>query len=263
MNCSGGEKQKIACASVSALHPEILVLDEPTSNLDIQAIEKLRETIRLWKSREKTIIIAEHRLYWLKDLCDRVIYMKDGSVGFDIPMTEFARKTDVQLHHLGLRSLHLEIEEPCKPPYRRAELMTLENFYFSYDGKAALQIPELSLPAGGVIAVIGRNGAGKPTLSRCLCGLEKKFKGAVKMNGKHLGRKELLKNSYLVMQDVNHQLFCETVKEEVQLGIAGPHTEQLRMVLEHLDLQGLTNRHPISLSGGQKQRVAIASSMLG
>ncbi|MEM5780799.1 MAG: ABC transporter ATP-binding protein, partial [Lawsonibacter sp.] len=68
---SGGEKQKIACASVSAMEPEVFVLDEPTSNLDIDAIENLKETLRLWKAQGKTILIAEHRLYWLRDLCDR------------------------------------------------------------------------------------------------------------------------------------------------------------------------------------------------
>ena len=60
---SGGEKQKVACASVSAAHPEVLVLDEPTSNLDMDAIESLRRTILLWKSRSKTVLIAEHRLH--------------------------------------------------------------------------------------------------------------------------------------------------------------------------------------------------------
>ena len=259
---SGGEKQKIACASVSALHPEILVLDEPTSNLDVQAIEELRETILLWKSRGKTIIIAEHRLYWLKDLCDRVVYMKDGQVGFDVPMAEFARNTDEQLHQLGLRGLHLEIEDQCKPVYQAAQRMKLENFNFSYDEKDALRIPELSLPVGSIIAVIGRNGAGKSTFSRCLCGLEKNFKGSVQLNGKRLHRKAMLKQSYMVMQDVNHQLFCETVKEEIQLGMVETNAQQILPVMEHLDLQDLSDRHPMSLSGGQKQRVAIASSIL-
>ena len=83
-NLSGGEKQKVACASVSALHPEVFVLDEPTSNLDVDAIEDLKKTLMLWKSQGKTIVIAEHRLYWLTELCDRVIYMKAGRIDFAV-----------------------------------------------------------------------------------------------------------------------------------------------------------------------------------
>ncbi len=77
---SGGEKQKIACGSVSALSPDIFVLDEPTSNLDVHAIEDLKKTIQLWKAKGKTIVIAEHRLYWLTEVCDRVVYLKDGEI---------------------------------------------------------------------------------------------------------------------------------------------------------------------------------------
>ena len=156
----------------------------------------------------------------------------------------------------------MEIEDKCKYEYKAEQWMKLENFTFSYDGKNALKIPSLSLPVGGIIAIIGKNGAGKSTFSRCLCGLEKAFKGSVQLNGKHLHRKALLKQSYMVMQDVNHQLFCETVKDEIQLGMVEAKSEQLLIVMEHLDLQDLSDRHPMSLSGGQKQRVAIASSIL-
>lgn len=77
---SGGEKQKIACASVSAGEPEIFVLDEPSSNLDVAAIEDLKHIISCWKSAGKTVIIAEHRLYYLMELADRIIYMQNGEI---------------------------------------------------------------------------------------------------------------------------------------------------------------------------------------
>ena len=70
---SGGENQRIACGSVAAMLPDIIVLDEPTSNLDIESIEILKHILMLWKKHNKTIIIAEHRLYWLKDVCDRAV----------------------------------------------------------------------------------------------------------------------------------------------------------------------------------------------
>ena len=259
---SGGEKQKIACASVSALQPQVIVLDEPTSNLDMDAIEDLRRIILNWKSQGKTVIIAEHRLYWLTELCDRVVYMKDGCVELDIPMSAFLEYSQEQITELGLRPLRLDDIKPQWESVCEKKQMILQDFCFSYTKEEAIRIPELTLPADGIIAVVGHNGAGKTTFSRCLCGLEKKFKGSVMMDGKILRRKHLLKTCYMVMQDVNHQLFCDSVEEEIQLGMAEENIEKVPEVLQELDLQELSQRHPMSLSGGQKQRVAIASAIL-
>lgn len=258
---SGGEKQKIACASVSALRPQVMVLDEPTSNLDLQTIEELKQTLLTWKTEGKTIVIAEHRLSWLKEICDRVVCTKDGEIAFDIPMAEFASYSTQQLHEMGLRSMNSE-DMPLSSTLPTNDTLELLNFCFSYDGIPVLNIPKLSLPVGGIIAVVGNNGAGKSTFSRCLCGLEKKFKGEVRINGQVWKKRQLLKNCYMVMQDVNHQLFCETVEEEVQLGMRSENAEEVDRVLKQLDLSDLRDRHPMSLSGGQKQRVAIASAIL-
>ena len=259
---SGGEKQKISCASVSALRPEVMVLDEPTSNLDVHAIEELKQTLLGWKAAGKTIVIAEHRLSWLRDLCDRVICMRDGAVAFDLSMQAFSQYSTEQLHQMGLRSLRGENIAPVQNSVPETETMQLQNFCFSYDGTPVLNIPHLSLPMDGIIALVGPNGAGKSTFSRCLCGLEKKFKGQVKINGQLWKNRQLLKNCYMVMQDVNHQLFCETVADEVQLGMRSENSSDVERVLEMLDLSHLRERHPMSLSGGQKQRVAIASAIL-
>ncbi|WP_279000087.1 ABC transporter ATP-binding protein [[Clostridium] scindens] len=259
---SGGEKQKVACASVSALHPEVFVLDEPTSNLDVNAIEDLKKTLMFWKSEGKTIVIAEHRLYWLTELCDRVVYMKAGKIVLDISMDEFKNYSEETLSDMGLRTLRMNLHRDVKSAPGNVEKMVLRDFSFSYEKEDAINIPEISLQEGAVIAVIGQNGAGKSTFSRCLCGLEKKFKGKVMIGEKILHRKQLLKQCYMVMQDVNHQLFCESVEEEVQLGMANENCRNVSDVLENLDLERLTERHPMSLSGGQKQRVAIASAIL-
>ena len=84
----------------------------------------------------------------------------------------------------------------------------------------------------------------------------------MQIDGEDRYRKQLLKKGYLVMQDVNHQLFCESVTEEVQLGMSTQKFNQLELVLDSLGIQGLSARHPLSLSGGQKQRVALASAIL-
>lgn len=261
-NLSGGEKQKVACASVSAFHPEVFVLDEPTSNLDVNAIEDLKKTLMFWKSEGKTIVIAEHRLYWLTELCDRVVYMKEGKIALDISMDEFKKYSETTLSNMGLRTLRMNLHKDVKLAPDNVEKMILRDFSFSYEKEDAINIPEISLQEGAVIAIIGKNGAGKSTLSRCLCGLEKKFKGKVMIGKKILHRKQLLKQCYMVMQDVNHQLFCESVEEEVQLGMAEENCKNVSDVLKSLDLEEFTERHPMSLSGGQKQRVAIASAIL-
>lgn len=258
---SGGEKQKIACASVSALHPDVMVLDEPTSNLDIHAIGELKEILLQWKHAGKTIVIAEHRLHWLTELCDRVVCMEAGQIAFDMPMADFLRWTPEMLRRYGLRTLNMEL--PSKElEYSPEATMTLKDFSFSYDKENALSIDRLKLPVGGIIAVIGSNGAGKSTFSRCLCGLEKKFKGQLCVRGETWKRKQLLKKCYMVMQDVNHQLFCESVEDEVQLGIQEEMEQNVPALLEQLDLLGKKECHPMSLSGGEKQRVAIASALL-
>ncbi len=261
-NLSGGEKQKVVCASVSAVHPEVFVLDEPTSNLDIAAIEQLKNMLLFWKSQGKTIIIAEHRLYWLKEICDRVVYMERGRILFDMPMNEFAALPHEKTEQLGLRTLSLDnMKLLCKSPESKSELR-LNSYTFSYKAEQVLDIPQLTLPADGIIAVIGHNGAGKSTFSKCLCGLERSFNGRTVIDGTELNRKKMLKKSYMVMQDVNHQLFCESVDDEVRLGMDDENAENVASILKGLDLDGFAERHPMSLSGGQKQRVAIASAIL-
>ena len=259
---SGGEKQKIACGSVSALQPEIMVFDEPTSNLDLNAIEELKETVLKWKQSGKTIIIAEHRLYWLREICDRVICTQNGRIEFDMTMKEFAALSDEERKAYGLRPLFAENAVQTVGNFSGTDILTLNNFSFSYDKKEVLNIPKFEIPVGSIVAVTGHNGAGKSTFSRCLCGLEKRFKGTVLLNGETLKSRQLLKKCYMVMQDVNHQLFCETVEEEVQLGMNEENAGKVQKILEELDLDVFAQRHPMSLSGGQKQRTAIASAML-
>ncbi len=298
---SGGEKQKIACASVATLDPEVCVLDEPSSNLSLEAIEDLKGTLLQWKKEGKTIIVAEHRLYWLKEICDRVVCLKNGKVAFDMPMNEFKKLPEDKMRMYGLRSINENLEmEPVRehlggktlltepvtecPENKNSageysvsqntkiniskdanfssETITLKNFKYSYRNCDALNIDKLEVPKNEVIAIVGPNGAGKSTFSKCICGLMKHFKGEAVVGSKKLKSKGLLKKSYMVMQDVNHQLFCETVMEEATLGMDDEDNDRALEVLDKLGLKSLSNRHPMSLSGGQKQRVAVASAIL-
>lgn len=262
---SGGEKQKIACASVSVCEPSVIVLDEPTSNLDTRAIEELRQMIQLWKSEGKTVIIAEHRLYFLRDLADRAIYLENGRIARDLSMKELMALSAAERKEMGLRVLSLDQIEATMPSSAQAriEAMELDGFSFCYRQvcSVALFLEHARIPKGGIIAIVGQNGAGKTTLARCLCGLEKKGNGTLIDGACRMDCKKRLKNCYMVMQDVNHQLFTESVLDEVLLSMPQESPEKACQILEELDLLALKEAHPMSLSGGQKQRVAIASAI--
>ena len=260
---SGGEKQRIACGSVSTLSPEVMVLDEPTSNLDFPGIESLRNIIKLWKSQGRTVMIAEHRLHFLKGVADRVIYMDSGEIREQFSGGEFFSKPTEFFVERGLRVPELAgIFDREFPEHKPAGTFALRDFSYSYkSGVTALDIPNAELPLGSVIAVIGSNGAGKTTFMRSFCGLLKKCRGTLELGGKSLNSRKRIKCCYLVMQDVNHQLFTESVLDEVLLSMDNEDIPAPEEILRSLDLLELKKLHPMSLSGGQKQRVAIASAL--
>lgn len=260
---SGGEKQRIACGSVSTLSPEVMVLDEPTSNLDFPGIESLRKIIEMWKSRGRTVIIAEHRLHFLKDIADRVIYMESGEIREQFSGSEFFAKPAVFFEQHGLRAPELSaVFDREFPEHKPSGTFALRDFSYSYkSGVAALDIPNAELPLGSVIAVVGSNGAGKTTFMRSFCGLLKRSRGTLETSGKTLNSAKRIKCCCLVMQDVNHQLFAESVLDEVLLSMDNEDIPSAEEILRSLDLPDLKELHPMSLSGGQKQRVAIASAL--
>ena len=128
-----------------------------------------------------------------------------------------------------------------------------------------MDIPDLILPQGEIIGIIGNNGAGKSTFARCLCGLDKKAKGVLEMDGASYDAKQRRHISYMVMQDVNHQLFTEDVLDELLLSMdiedEKADTAHASEILDSLDLLDKVKLHPMSLSGGEKQRVAIGSAI--
>ena len=257
---SGGEKQKIACASVSASNPPIIVLDEPSSNLDMSATKDLRRMIQIWKQQGKTVIIAEHRLYYLKELIDRVVYLKDGKIEKDYSALDALKLSVTQQAEMGLRPFDLGAFPVTAHPVASRSSIECENFHFAYTKQRdALDIDSLSLPQAGVIAVIGHNGAGKSTLARCLCGLEKHCKGIVKVDGKPYNRKQRLSLCYMVMQDVNHQLFTESTEEEMLISMAEPATDKADAVLDRLDLLQFIKAFNQSSSSYEKFTKAVQS----
>ena len=258
---SGGEKQKIACAGVSVMEPDVLVMDEPSSNLDAASILDLRKILAFWKSQGKTIIVSEHRLYYLRGLADRFIYLAEGQVSRDYSAAEFEQLTEQQRSNMGLRTFALERLLPPVLPQQAKTALALHNFRFAYKNEPeTLHIMDCEIPTNRIVGIIGNNGAGKSTFSRCFCGLEKRC-GEIVWNGRKYRPKDRLSTCYMVMQEVNHQLFTESVLDEVLISMEEENQERAEEILNRLDLLAFKDRHPMSLSGGQKQRVAIASAI--
>ena len=259
---SGGEKQKIACACVSVTDNPVIVLDEPSSNLDRNAIEELKEVLKFWKRQGKTIVIAEHRLHYLKGIADSYVYLKNGEIKEEFSHERFEKFSTSELNAMGLRSIRYD---ELKIQNKNCSQSSLELHDFSFTYRRAktpsLSIRELQLPENAVIAVIGQNGAGKSTFIRNFCGLEKKGKGVLKSGDSILKARQRLNSSFLVMQDVNHQLFTESVSDEIALSAKDFEKTKFEELLTAFDLADLKDRHPMSLSGGQKQRVAVASAI--
>lgn len=260
---SGGEKQKIAFASVYAMNPEIYLLDEPSSNLDTDAIQELREHLKLIKSQGKTILVAEHRLYYLMDVADRVVYLEQGEIKGIYTPKALKEIPSYERERMGLRAVDLQEVRP-QAPERSAPppVLTVRDGGVYYRKKALVQHINLSAGAGEVIGIVGHNGAEKTTFSRTLCGLHKEVSGQFLWQGRPQEQKDRLKRSYMVMQDVNFQLFADSVNAECSFGIRTPDQELVRNTMDRLGLLPYGDHHPNTLSGGQKQRVAVAVSMI-
>ena len=300
---SGGEKQQIACASCYTADPRVFVLDEPSSNLDKRAIQRLHRMLVKIKAAGKTVVIAEHRLYYLMDVADRFIYMRSGKIERIFTRDEMKALSESDLTALGLRLTDMQSlaalarkedaaqETPVKgstpktaakdgAPITDTELsgeQPVKNNASSesqlvskpalealdvtcgYGSTRVLDIERLALPERSIVALIGDNGSGKSTFAQALAGLIPS-NGSIAVGGAYLTAEERSKRSFMVMQDVNRQLFADSVLEEVMMN-TGASTADAEAVLARLGILELKDRHPASLSGGQKQRTAIASAL--
>ena len=240
---SSGERQKIAIGCSLSLEPEIIILDEPSSNLDFHMTKKLKQLIEKLKTKGYTIIIAEHRMYYIQDLIDRVFVINNGKV-IEKTISDLKSNNEVPLRSLDIFNLELE-NISCK---NKELLMEINNITY----KNILTNITTTVYKGDVIGLIGKNGVGKTTLLRLLSNIMKPNKG--KIVGKVV--------PFLVMQDMDYQFFTESVESEMKFGSADNDLEKINSLLMKLGLIEFKDKIPFELSGGQKQRLLIAISAL-
>jgi energy-coupling factor transporter ATP-binding protein EcfA2 len=291
---SGGERQRVAIAAALALRPKILVLDEPTSQLDPQSAEELfRALLRLNDDLGLTIVLAEHRLERVMRHADRVIYLEQGQVLLDdnarsaaanmpqlpplmdlgrllgwqpLPLTikegrRFARKVISQARDRN--GFNGAVKTSAAPS---SILLEAADLQFSYNGDAALNGVSLAVSPGEAVAVMGRNGSGKSTLLKCLVGLLSPGKGEVALNGRpNRGRRvvDICREVAYLPQNPDDLLFADSVAEELAVtlrnhGISDAQ-QGVEALLRQLGLAEMAGVYPRDLSVGQRQRVALGA----
>ena len=261
---SGGEKQLLAFASVYAMDPQVYVLDEPSANLDHDAMEKLRRILETVKKSGHTVLIAEHRLSYLRGLADRIIYLRSGRIEREFTAAEFFGLSERETAAMGLRSTRPEEIKIPERTFAQPDF-SLAVHHLSVKRKKQLVFDDLSLSAdsGDIIGIVGKNGSGKSTLCNALCGLLPTARGEIVFWGRKLPRRARTKRFGMVMQDVNHQLFSDSVKNECLSANPNATDEEIEALLKSFDLLDCIDRHPLTLSGGQRQRLAICQAVMG
>lgn len=257
---SGGERQILSIATAYISGVQCVLLDEPSANLDSKYIKIVAKMLAILKKRGVTLLVAEHRLYYLMDVADRVLVVANGTISQEYSISKFKQLSEKQLYAMGLRT-RKEVQLKPFSPMTSGEFY-IKSLYKKLINHQILKIRDLSLKKGNIYGVVGLNGSGKTSLIKALLGVDKKCQVAIYLDDKLLSTRQRIKLSSWVMQDVNNQLFTDSVMAEIKLGIGNISVDKLNQVIKKLKLSSLLDRHPLSLSVGQKQRVAIASTIL-
>ena len=292
---SGGQKQKLAIACVLVLQPEVIILDEPTANLDPLSSADLVDTIaRLKKERPFTLIVVEHKLDDWVELIDRCLVLdSSATILFDGPPEQcfgefapFLKKEGIWLpkvveaaikaknagvykgerlplrnHELlsGLKDPDAFLKKEIKTMSKSEPILEVNGLY----ARGHLKNVSLTIHKGELTALVGANGSGKTTLSKCLAGLIPLSQGEIHFLDVPLSKwkeKDLFQLLGYVFQNPEHQFITDSVYEEIAFGLE--HKSSARAILEKIGLEKHANAHPFSLSQGQKRRLSVATMLV-
>lgn len=290
---SGGQKQRLIIASFLAMKPKLLILDEPTSDLDpVGKLEVISTIAELKKKTDMTIILVEHNPDVMLRFADRIAIMYNGEIvetgkPSDLySRPEILRKYSVYMPDVSELADYFSLDGKPKfkvegntfIPNRRSEpsterIIDVRKMSFTYpDGTRALDDISLTINRGEMVALVGQNGSGKSTLSKVLSGIVPPTTGLVSVSGisanDKQGRKQLPLHVGYVFQNPDHQIFTRSVRDELDyglgnIGVRGEEAE--KRITETLSRVGLADKYtedPMFLGRGQKRRLAVASSIV-
>jgi energy-coupling factor transporter ATP-binding protein EcfA2 len=272
---SGGQQQRLALAGVLAPSPAVLVLDEPTSNLDPAGAAAFLDRLSgIVRARTTTVVLVEHRVDAAWPLADRVLALDaDGqAIAFDSPAQVLA------VHGGRLRAAGIWLPGDARRPRSDAgvrpapggvqPLVLASGVSFSYDGRApVIDRADLTICPGERLAVLGRNGSGKTTLAKLMVGLLRPGSGRVVLAGDpphRLPAAVLATRAGYVFQDPELQFVTDRVRDEIAVGLAAADRVRAEHLLETLGLPlgRLGDASPYSLSGGEKRRLSVACCLV-
>ncbi|MDO5718872.1 MAG: ATP-binding cassette domain-containing protein [Tissierellia bacterium] len=256
---SGGERQKVAIASTLVYDTDIVLFDEPSASLDYFSTLDLKETMKKLKDMGKTIIVAEHRLFYLRDICDKMIIMKDCSIGKILEQSELDDEVRIENN---LRCFDEKDLYPERDINESEKTVDIRNLDIKIGNRILLKNLNVGLQKGECMGIIGTNGVGKTTMAKQLCGLLD-AKNALISYGK--SKKKRIRNCYYVFQDADSQLFSHTVENELIPKNKLSDKEYLKMVKDYLIAGNLWEKrtdHPQEMSSGEKQRLALLTSLV-
>ncbi|MDU5925483.1 MAG: ABC transporter ATP-binding protein, partial [Finegoldia magna] len=264
---SYGMRQRVAICSAKAMQPDIYVFDEPSANLDLKSTYQFAKLIQKLKKEGKTIIIVEHRLFYLNLIVDNYIFMVDGKIKKNYTSDEFNNISSKELNDIGLRSLHFEdifldgFTNQSTQGYKSFEISGISK---KYGKNLLLNNISFKFDSNEIIALIGSNGVGKSTLGKICSGIQKETTGEICLEDKPIKRKRRLEKIWYIPQDLDSQLFGEDLVDELVTGLKDKekHVEKAEAILKKLGLFELKNQHPSTLSGGQKQRLVLGVAMM-